>query len=162
MTATYHVSAALQGEETLAPTLRAAHEVWIREASSYLVPISAPDAGFWERWTAVRYLADQFLAQFHRERALIDELRLLLPPEVVDHLDREAQRIAERREQLDRIGRRRGTGHTVGMAARALLHALRIWCVELEATVGRLRRESLPDQASQLIADLEVYTQVHR
>jgi hypothetical protein len=154
-------SPALLEAEVLESTLRAAHEVWINEASSYLMPVIAPEAGFWERWTAVRYLADQFQAQFERERALLDELRPFLPPEVVERLNDLARRLAERQQQLDRIGRRRGTARTVAVAARALLQDLKTWCAELEATAGRLSRDLLPESATRLLADLELYTHVH-
>jgi hypothetical protein len=161
MTAILSASPALLEAEILRPALNAAHDVWIHEASGYLLPVIAPEADFWERWTAARYLADQFLAQFERERALLDELRPFLPPEVVVRLDGLARRIAQRQEQLDRIGRRRGTAHTVAVAARALLQDLKTWCAELEATAGRLSRDVLPEQASRLLADLELYTHVH-
>jgi len=161
MTAILSTSPAVLEIQVLEPTLSAAHEVWIHEASSYLLPVIAPEAGFWERWTAARFLADQFLAQFERERALLDELRPLLPPEVVERLDRQARRIAERLEQLDRIGRRRGTARTVAVAARALLQELKTWCAELESTAGRLSPDVLTEQASRLLADLELYTKVH-
>jgi hypothetical protein len=161
MTAMLSASPALLEAEVLGPTLSAAHEVWINEASSYLMPVISPEAGFWERWTAARYLADQFLAQVERERALLDELRPFLPTEVVDRLDLQARRIVERREQLDRIGRRRGTARTVAVAARALLQDLKTWCAEVEATAGRLSRDQLPEQATGLLADLELYANVH-
>jgi hypothetical protein len=49
----------------------------------------------------------------------------------------------------------------VAVAARALLQDLKTWCAEVEATAGRLSRDQLPEQATGLLADLELYANVH-
>src|SRR5688572_13332187 len=93
----------------LGPVLRAAHQIWIAETDRYLTPITVPQAAFWARWTAVRYLADDFVAQYLRERALLEELRSFLPTDVADGLLRQGDRIRQLQQELDRTGRRRGT-----------------------------------------------------
>jgi hypothetical protein len=147
--------------QTLGPVLRAAHDIWIREAGSFLSPIIRPGAPFWDRWTAVRYLADQFMSQYRRERALVDELRPFLPPETAERLIGDGDRILQLQEQLDEVGRRRGTARTVAAIGREVLRSLRSWCAELEAAAGRLRRDLLPEEGNRLLAALELHTRIH-
>ncbi|HEX5574543.1 MAG TPA: hypothetical protein VFX42_01615 [Gemmatimonadales bacterium] len=146
--------------QTLASVVRAAHKTWIEEVESYLTPVIRPGASFWERWTAVRYIADQFLEQYHRERALFDELRPYLPAEPAESLLGSCRRIDQLQRELDRVGRRRGTARTVSVAAGKLLDAVRSWCGEIEIVVPDIQRVTLPEEAQRLLAKLELYTQI--
>ena len=65
----------LQAEETLDAVLGPTHDAWIEEVRQLLVPATTPVAPFWDRWSVVRHLDDQFLARFRVERALLSELR---------------------------------------------------------------------------------------
>src|SRR5690349_17072219 len=103
---------------TLGPILQAAHDIWITDAEAFLTPVAVPEATFWERWTAVGYLGDQFAAQYRRESALLQALRPFLHPATADRLTRDGERIAQLQCVLDRVGRRRGTARTVSVAAR--------------------------------------------
>jgi hypothetical protein len=161
MTALPDNSATVHDGDTLAPVLCAAHETWIRETDSFLTPIIAQEAPFWGRWTAVRYLDDQFMGQYHRERALVDELRPFLPAEVAENLIQDGQLIAQLQGELDQAGRRRGTGRAVAVTARQLLQSLRSWCAAIEAAAGRIPRDALPEEGGRLLAELEVYTRTH-
>jgi hypothetical protein len=161
MTAVHQCSVRLHEDDNLAPVLRAAHKIWIRETNHFLLPIIVRDAPFWERWTAVRYLADQFLGQYHRERALIDKVRPFLPPDTTERLTQGGERISRLQCELDRMGRRRGTAHTVAVVSRQLLHLLRSWCADIEEAAGRIPRELLPEEGSRLVADFELYTSTH-
>lgn len=147
--------------QTIGPVLRAAHEIWVQEADSFLSPVIRPDAPFWARWTAVRYLADQFISQCSRERALVDELRPFLPPEIAERLIGEGEHVIQLQEQLDEVGRRRGTAHMVSAIASKLLQSLRSWCAEIEAAAGQLRRDILPEEGNRLLAALELHTRTH-
>jgi hypothetical protein len=143
MTAAPEYFAEVRAGETMELTLRAAHEIWLREADRFLSPVATEEAPFWTRWTTVRYLADQFLAQYRRECALVVELHSFLPPDVVDRLTLDGERIARLVAELDRVGRRRCSGHTVSVVSQTLLHLLRAWCADIEAAAAggrRLRR----------------------
>jgi hypothetical protein len=161
MTAVQQSSVRFHEDDILAPVLRAAHKIWIRETNRFLLPVFAREAPFWERWTAVRYMADQFLGQYHLERTLVDELRPFLPPDIADSLTRDGERIGRLQCELDRVGRRRGTAHTVSVISRRLLHLLRSWCADIEAAAGRIPRGLLPPEGNRLVADFELYTWTH-
>ena len=158
MTAVQHDSVGINDDGTLAPVLRAAHRVWIRETNRFLLPVIVWEASFWDRWTAIRYMADQFLGQHRRERALVEELRPFLPPEVGQRLAQEGERINRLQAELDRVGRMRGTAHSVSVLSRELLQSLRSWCVEIEETAGGISRDLLPEEGNKLVAGLESYT----
>jgi hypothetical protein len=130
---------------TLGSILQAAHDGWIEETESYLTPIIDSEASFWERWTAVRYIADQFAHQHWRESNLLNELRPLLNPEVAEHLISQGRRIDQLWRELDRLGRRRGTGRTVAATARTLLEALRDWCGQIETAASGIGQDALLD-----------------
>jgi len=161
MTAVQQSSAEFAEDGILAPVLRDAHKIWIRETTLYLWPVFVQEAPFWERWTAVRYIADEFLRQYHLERAFVDELRPFLPPGIADSLTRDGERIGRLQCELDRVGRRRGTAHTVSVISRRLLHLLRSWCADIEAAAGRIPRGLLPPEGNRLVADLELYARTH-
>jgi hypothetical protein len=161
MTAVQQSPARSDGDGILAPVLHAAHKIWIRETTLYLWPVFVQEAPFWERWTAVRYMADEFLGQYHLERAFVDELRPFLPPDIADSLTRDGERIGRLQCELDRVGRRRGTAHTVSVISRRLLHLLRSWCADIEAAAGRIPRGLLPPEGNRLVADFELYTWTH-
>ena len=79
----------------------------------------------------------------------------------VSSLTRDGERIGRLQCELDRVGRRRGTAHTVSVISRRLLHLLRSWCADIEAAAGRIPRGLLPPEGNRLVADLELYTRTH-
>src|SRR5829696_5972510 len=128
MTAVHDPSLRFPREGTLAPVLRAAHEAWLREMTEYLLPLTERGASFWDRWTTVRYLADQFRPQYRRECAVVQELRPFLPHEVAERLVQQGLRIGGLQEAIDQVGRKHGTARTVLVISRGLLASLRDWC----------------------------------
>ena len=161
MTAVPDYSAQVRAGETLAPTLRAAHEIWLRETSRFLLPVSMPETPFWSRWTAVRFLADEFAAQYRRERALLEELYSFLPHEAAERLALGGAHIGQLQSDLDRVGRRRGTAHTVSVVSHRLLHLLRSWCADIEAEAGWIPVDTLTLVGHQLLRDFERYASIH-
>ena len=161
MTAALEYSFDGRAGETLAPTLRAAHEIWVREADRYLLPVATQEAPFWNRWTTVRYLADQFMAQYRRECALLLELHSFLPPEVTERLTLDGERIRELVAELDRVGRRRGSAPTVSVVSQGLLGALRAWCADFEAAAGSIPVDLLTPEGRESLLDLERYVSLH-
>jgi hypothetical protein len=101
------------------------------------------------------------MGQYHRERALIDEVRPFLPPDAAERLTQDGERVGRLQSELDRVGRRRGTAHTVSVLSRELLHLLRSWCADIEESAGRIPRELLPEEGNRLVADFELYTRTH-
>jgi hypothetical protein len=161
MTAVQQGSVRFHEDDILAPVLRRAHEIWIQETHRFLSPIIVREAPFWERWTAARHMADQFLGQYRRERALVDELRSFLPPDIGERLTQDGERIGRLQCELDRVGRRRATARTVSATSRELLELLRSWCADIEKAAGRIPRALLPAEGNRLVAELELYTRIH-
>ncbi len=144
-------------DQSLARTLKAAHEIWLRETTLFLSPSTTGAAGFWERWTGVRYLADQFQGPFDRERALVKEMRPFLPAETAEKLSVEGERIAQLGQALDLVGRRRGTAAAVALASREFLQMLRQWCSHIELAAEHVPRDRLPEEGARLVAEIESY-----
>jgi hypothetical protein len=161
MTAAPEYFAKVRADETPAPTLRAVHEVWLREADRFLLPVATQAAPFWTRWTTARYLSDQFLGQYRREYALLVELHAFLPPDLAERLTLDGERIARLIAELDRVGRRRCSGHTVSVAAQTLLHLLRAWCTDIEAAAGSISLDLLTPEGRELLLDLKRYVSIH-
>jgi hypothetical protein len=161
MTALSEYSAEVGAGETLAPTLRAAHEVWLREADRFLLPVATQEAPFWTRWTTVRYLADQFIAQYRRECALLVELHSFLPPDVAERLTLDGERIGRLVAELDEVGRRRCSGHALSVVSQTLLHLLRAWCADIEAAAGSIPLVVLTPEGRESLLHLERYVSIH-
>jgi hypothetical protein len=142
-------------EQPLETILRPVHEGWLEDARQYLDPARNPGAEFWTRWAAVRYLNDEFLGRFEWERALVDELRAFLPLDAAERLRRDGDRLARLRLELDRVGRRRGTGAEVATTTWEFLEQLGLWCAEIEAAAGTIPRETLTEDGVTLLAHLE-------
>ena len=143
------------GEQSLDAVLRPIHRAWIDEARRYLVPVLEPEADFWARWTAVRYLADDFREHYRYTRSLIDNLSRFLEPEQAARLQRSGDRLLRLRLEVDRIGRRRGTAVEAARATHDLLTRLELWCVEIETSTTSVTANQLPEQAADLLAHLE-------
>jgi hypothetical protein len=153
------VTSAAPHEEPLDAVLRPIHNGWIQEARRFLEPALEPGADFWARWTAVRYLSDDFRKQYRLERALVDELRPFLAAQVAERLVQESDRVLRLRLELDRIGRRRGTSAEVATGTRDLLAQLGVWCAEIELAGRGITRGALPVDGAELLAHLEASSQ---
>jgi len=151
-----------RGEESLDAVLHPIHDAWVGEAHRFLDPAAEPDADFWTRWAAVRYLSDDFRDRYRLERALVDELRPFLRLDVADRLVREGDRLFRLRLELDRIGRRRGTAAEVAAGTRDLLEQLGVWCAEIELAVNGLTCDALPAEAIDLLAHLEAVASIEQ
>jgi hypothetical protein len=155
-------TSAPRGDEPLDAVLQPIHNTWVEETRRFLDPAIEPDADFWTRWAAVRYLSDDFRGRYRRERALVDQLRPFLRLDVAERLVREGDRLFRLRLELDRIGRRRGTGAEVAAGTRDLLEQLGVWCAEIELATASLTRDSLPAGATDLLAHLEAAAAIQR
>jgi hypothetical protein len=142
--------------------LRPIHAIWIDDARGALEPALEPDADFWARWTAARYLAEDFRDRYRRERALVEELLPFLRANVVDRLLREDDRVYRLRIELDRICRRRGTTAEIARSTVELVKQLRAWCAEIERAACEVTREELTAEGAELLAQLEATPRYQR
>ncbi len=132
----------MEAPTTLAAELTALNGRWLDEVRQHLSPACDPHAGFWDRWAAVRYLADQFEEPYRRTGDLLEAL--------LDHLDqRTAGRLVDDRQAIDHlradfneIGRERGTAIAAAAIACSLLATLQRWCSALEDAVRTVGREN--------------------
>ena len=121
--------------QLLGELLRPIHRAWLEEARYRLEPALESGADFWTRWTAMRYLSDDFREQYRLEHGLVNELCPFLPPEASERLLRGGDRIIQLRLLLERQQRRghRVAGTELALATRDLLEQLGVWCAEIEA-----------------------------
>jgi hypothetical protein len=141
-------------EGTVDLVLSPAHDAWVEEVRRYLAPSAGPGAQFWDRWTTVRYLDDRFIDRFRLESELLDELTAYVPPAEMAKLRGAAERVALLRLDLDRIGRRRGTAAEFTAKAGEFLHALELWCAEIEFATHRVEVAALPVEGDRILAHL--------
>jgi len=144
--------------ETLDAVLSPTHDAWVEEARQFLMPATSITAPFWDRWTVVRYLDDQFFDHLRLETALVEELRPFVTPSEMAQLRAGGERVAQLRLALDRIGRRRGTAPEFAPVTDELLRALELWCAEIELIGRRIRRDVLPEEGARLLGHLEAGT----
>lgn len=141
------VSSTASVKSLLAP----AHHRWLEQVRGFLDPAATGIAGFWDRWSATRYLGDQFLAHFRLERGLLSSIARLLDEVAATRLSAQAAHIDKVRARIDRVGRQRGTATPVAEDVRKLVDDLSTWCAELEAAVTDLRRGEMSSQANALL-----------
>jgi hypothetical protein len=139
----------------LAEVLGPIHERWIDEARRCLSPASRGRAGLWDYWGLVRYLDDQFLVQYHRERALVEEMQPYLPSDEVKRLRLGAFEISTLRREAGKWGRRPGAAVQMAAVVRRLLERLPLWCAEIELAATRISRLSLGPEGARLLRQME-------
>jgi hypothetical protein len=140
---------------SLAEALGPIHERWIDEARRCLSPAPRGRAGLWDYWGVVCYLDDRFLAQYQRERALLEEMQPYLSSDEVKRLRLGAFEISTLRREALRWGRQRGATGQVAAATRQLLERLPLWCAEVELAATRISRLSLEPESARLLAQME-------
>jgi len=110
--------------DSLGALLAAVHAGWLDEVRRNVLPACASRAGFWPRWAAVRYLADQFEHDYRLESELVDAVIGSLDVRIAGRLVDQREAVETLWNDLDRVGRRRGTGLATAAIAGAFLLAL--------------------------------------
>ena len=141
-------------DTTLAPVLARVHDRSMAEHEVALDPISDPDATFFQRWAAVRYLWDQFAERFLLEQRLLDELHPFIPVELRNRLEMQIDRLGRLQHDLDRLAHQRGVARELASTTRALLEALRQWYAEIEFAAGEIRRSDISNSAQGILEKL--------
>lgn len=151
----FAVDPATEPEQFLDAALRPSHDAWLWEARRFLTPATVPEAPFWDRWSVVRYLNDQFLERLGVERGLVAELRPYIRPDRMDEIEAAGDRVRRLHLELDRLGRRRGTAASFAAMTEQFLEALGCWCAEIEQAVRRVPVGALAGEAWRTLAHLE-------
>ncbi len=122
----------------LSATLRGIHRRWMDETSEWLSPTLDPDADFWNGWSAVRYINDQFDRQYRRACTLVATILPLLPPSDAFILRARTVVLERTRRDLDYLGRRQGMTTVVAALVYRFLERLRTWLAEIERVAAGL------------------------
>jgi hypothetical protein len=138
----------------LSAKLRDIHRRWMDESSEWLGPTLVPDADFWNGWSAVRYINDQFDRQYRRECALIAAIIPLLRPSDAFILCATTVVLERTRRDLDQLGRRQGMTEVVAALAYRFLKLLRTWFAEIERVTEELTLDELPLDGRRALAQL--------
>jgi hypothetical protein len=139
--------------DTLRTRFTIVHDNWMADADRFLLPVADPDATFWERWAAVRYVEDQLPERFHLERALLEELRAFLTPEIRERLWLQADRLTRLLGEFNHLGRQRESARELAHTTRDFLDALRLWYAEIEFSAGGIRWSDVSSEGIQLLAE---------
>jgi hypothetical protein len=134
--------------------LRDLHRRWMEETSAWLTPVLAPDADFWNGWSAVRYINDQFDRQYRRKCALVAAILPLLRPTDAFALCAATVLLERTRRDLDRIGRRSGATEVVRAVTWRFLQLLRTWLGAVERATEKLTVGDLPAEGRRALAQL--------
>lgn len=138
----------------LSAKLRHIHRCWMDEISEWLGPTLAPDADFWNGWSAVRYVNDQFARQYRRECALVAAILPRLRPIDAFILRARTVVLERTRRDLDKLGRRQGMTEVVAVLVCRLLKLLRTWFTEIERVTEQLTLDELPPDGRRALAQL--------
>jgi hypothetical protein len=144
----WSIAAALSAE------LRNVHRRWMDEVSEWLSPTLTPDADFWNGWSAVRYINDQFDRQYRRECALVAAILPLLRPTDAFSLCARTVVLGRARRDLDQLGRRQGMTEVVAALVYRFLKLLRTWFAEIERVTEELTIDELPTDGRRALAQL--------
>jgi hypothetical protein len=140
---------------TVAATeLAAFNRRWLDEVRQHLSPACAPHSSFWDRWAAVRYLADPFVEPYRLSGELFDALLESLDRGTAGRLADDRVAIDQLREDFDRIGRERGNTVAAAAIACSLLATLQRWCRGMEEAIRAVGPGRLSAQARDTLARL--------
>jgi hypothetical protein len=131
------------------------HRQWLDETREWLAPAMAPDADFWNGWSAVRYLADQFERLYRRQLAFVKAMLPMCSSSEAFALAITTVRLERARRNLDQLGRQQGMVEVVAAACAHFLDLLEAWFEELQRLIQGLTRAELPVAAQQALAQLQ-------
>ena len=139
---------------TLDPILARTHDRWMAEADRIIGPVTEPDATFFQRWAAVRYLWDELPVRLQLEQELLDDLHPFIPAEIRERLSMQLDRLHHLHRDFDGLAHRTGIARELARTARALLEALRLWYAEIEFAVGETERADIGYAATSVLERL--------
>jgi hypothetical protein len=128
---------------TIESALTPIHDRWLTEVRCCVEPATLESAEFWDRWSAVRYLADPFRSHFRLERALLAAIAEHLSDQDAERLAGKAGELERLLSRLDRAGRRQDSAPAVAADARRLVAEVSAWCAALQRSTMRLRKDAV-------------------
>jgi hypothetical protein len=146
--------ASLHAVPTVAASLRPIHSRWMTETMRELASILSSDADFWDGWSAVRYLNDQFDWQYRWQRIFVTAILPLLRPANARVLLATTETLEEVRYDLDRVGRWRDMTVVTRALAYRFVKLLNVWFVEIQRVTQGLSDEGLSSEARRALTQL--------
>jgi hypothetical protein len=154
MPASVIAAPATRSSTTLGEVLHPLHERWLAALERAVAPALLGTSSVWDRWTAVRYLRDQFMPRLDQERKLLRQLPQM-DRAALDRIEAAYQRLERLRGEIDDEGRRRHTGGLVMLLLRGFLDLLSDWYFAIEHATTDVPLTTLPGEAVRLLTDLE-------
>lgn len=154
MPATMTAAPATHSGATLGEALAPLHEQWLVAVQRAVAPALLGTATIWDRWTAVRFLGDQFTERLGQERKLVRQIPRL-NRDARERIEAGYEGLERVRAQIDAAGRRRHTGGLVMLLLANLLELLTNWCVEIEQAVARVPLATLPPEGVRILTDFQ-------
>lgn len=130
----------------LRPSLQRRHAEWLAEVKAVLGAAQQPDAGIWERWTALHYLQTAFPSRLDEERRLVNSVMPRLSEAQRTTLWALGELLETLRSQLDHLV---GLCHRAGefhVVAAKIQTALDYWCHEVDEDVGPFASTVVPTE----------------
>jgi hypothetical protein len=121
--------------DTVVAALRQTHWAWRKEIGEILAPVRQPEAGVWERWSAARYLTDEFAPRLDWEQQVLTTLAERLPAEQSAHVWALGELLQFLCRHLCELGRMPQAGPAFADAVNKLVRAFEFWCAEVEVGV---------------------------
>ena len=140
---------------TVRTALRDIHQVWMRATLRWLAPTLSPSADFWDGWSAVRYINDQFDRKYRWQRMLVKAILPRLRPADGFLLRSATTELELMRRHLNRIAGQRNMTEVVAAASCRFLELLGAWFKELQRVTEGLTGADLPPQAQRALMRLE-------
>jgi hypothetical protein len=134
--------------------LREIHRRWLDETRDWLAPATSAEADFWNGWSAVRYLDDQFQRLYRRQLAFVRAIFPLLTRSEAYLLGAKTAQLERVRRNLDRLGRQQGMVSVVAAACSYFLTLLEEWFEQIQRLTHGLTRADLPEPARRALGQL--------
>lgn len=131
----------VQSQVALLPSI---HDRWCETVFQVLKPLMSPRAEFWDRWSTVRFLTDQFTRFYRLESSLLECAAGALAEPDSTRLRQELGKLELTRSRLVGLCRRRGTALEASRQAWALLVQVRRYAGDIEDATRQLSQEDLP------------------
>jgi len=142
-------------QHRLLRSLYVIHRQWLTETREWLAPALSPEADFWDVWSVVRHINDQFDRQYRRQQAFVKAILPVLSPADALVLHVKAAQLEGARRNLDRLGRLQGTSKIAAAVCSEFLELLDAWFGELQWLTRRLTKAELPLPAHKALAQLK-------
>lgn len=161
MPATLNTRCAPRSAAMLDEVLTPMHRDWAACVARACAPALLGTSTIWDRWSAVRYLNDAFQEQLGQERELIRRLPRI-DSQTRERLAAVFETLERLRARIDSAGRRHHTGGLVTVLLKNLLEQLDAWCAATEHVAGSIPLALLPDQALDLLIEIQAHAPRHR